>query len=158
MTAVALPADRTDAGPEPRTARYVRFRLRDREYAIPLGAVSGLAESRPIREVAGSPAAVLGITEWRGRLFTVLDLPALLGDGPGDGPPCIVRLAEPFEATALLVPAAVRLERLANGHDPDAGLALDTPIRGTLDVDGVRVTLLEPRALVAELAGGEGGA
>ena len=117
--------------------------------------ISGLAPVGRVRVVPGAPSGVHGLVEWRGRLLTVLDFAALVSDGPGDGAPCLVRLAEPFGATALLVPATVHLERLrglqpTGPTDPTLPFATD----GTLELECGPCTLIDPAALVRALERG----
>jgi len=139
-------SDRVELG------RVIRFRLRDRAYAIPMDAISGLAEVRPFRTVSGAPRAVLGVAEWRGRLLTVVDLAALLDDAPAsvDSPGCLVRLAEPLGSTALLVPASVHLERRGGAlRASTTGRA--RAIVGMLDLADEVHAVLDPRRIVAGL-------
>ena len=73
--------------------------------------VGGLANCGPLRRVPGTPAAVLGLTEWRGTLLTVLDLPRMLGAPASAAEPCLVRLAPPLRGVAFYLPAVVRVLR-----------------------------------------------
>jgi hypothetical protein len=144
----------SDACPDrsPAPARIVRFRLRDRTYAISMERISGLAPIGRVRAVPGAPSGVHGLVEWRGRLLTVLDFAVLVDDGAGDGTPCLVRLAEPFGATALLVPATVHLERLRGFPDrvpTDPTLPFGS--EGTLDLEDGPCTLIDPTVIVRAL-------
>ncbi len=136
----------------PTPARIVRFRLRERTYGIAMSRISGLAPVGRVRAVPGAPAGVHGLVEWRGRLLTVLDFAALVGDGPGEGKPCLVRLAEPYGATALLVPATVHLERL-RGLPPSspADPTLPFATEGTLELECGCCTLIDPTVFVRAL-------
>jgi hypothetical protein len=89
---------------------------RDR-YAIATSHVFGVADCSPIRKVEGGPPAVLGLTEWRGNLLTVVDLPYLLGHAAADGPHCLLRLAPPHELTAFRLPATVRIAPVDAARD-----------------------------------------
>lgn len=89
--------------------RALLFTLGGREYALRLAQVDGLCEPGPVRPVHDAPAGVTGLTEWRGRLVTVLDLAALLGAEGAEERASIVRLAPPLEHSALHVPAVMRL-------------------------------------------------
>lgn len=102
------------------THRWLAIRLAERTYALPLEQVSDVAEARNVRTVAGRPRGVLGIHEWRGKLLTLLDLPELVDDRGLPGPPTLVRLAAPFDHTALYVPGPVRLRRSARPSDGEA--------------------------------------
>ena len=52
---------------------------------------------------------MIGLTEWRGEILTVLDLAPLLGIEATDEPRQLARLAYPLERTALAIPRAARL-------------------------------------------------
>ena len=93
------------AVPEP----ALLFVLQRQRYAIAASHVSGLADCSPIRKVHGGPRPVLGLTEWRGNLLTVVDLGYLLGHTADAGPHCLLRLAPPLELTAFRLPATVRI-------------------------------------------------
>jgi chemotaxis signal transduction protein len=104
-------AAETDEAPRAMAERQraIVFVLGGRRYALRVAAAAGLAECGPIREVPGAPPAVVGLTEWRGNILTVLDLPHLLGHPPGEAPPCLVRLASPMDRAALLLTANVTM-------------------------------------------------
>jgi len=110
--------------------RFLSFRAGSRLYAIPLAQVTGLADCGPIRPVADTPPEVLGISEWRGRLLTVLDLTGLLGESGDQEPMCLIRLSGSMARTALRVPAPVSL---LTAEDND------------------RYTLVDPGELVSQL-------
>ncbi len=88
-------------------SRFLGFRVGASDYAIRLEHVSGLADCGPVRKVDGAPPAILGLSEWRGRVLTVLDLPGMLGEPAGPGPRCLIRLSGTMTHTALEVPAPV---------------------------------------------------
>jgi chemotaxis signal transduction protein len=89
------------------------FELGGVDYALPLCAVSGVAECGALRAIPGAPPPVLGVTEWRGHLLTVLDLPRLLGHTRPPGRALLVRLAPPLAALAFHLPATVRIAAAA---------------------------------------------
>jgi chemotaxis signal transduction protein len=135
-------------------ARLIRFRIGERDLAIRMSSIAGLLAPFRLRPVSGVPRGVVGLSEWRGRLLTVLDLCGLLGAGGlEDGADaCLIRLVEPYGATALRVPAPVALIRhrapiLPADPDGDLGPAH----AGVAIIDGVAHDLLDPRAIVAEL-------
>ncbi len=98
--------------------RLLRFTLERTAYAFPLAHVAGLASCGVIRPVPGTPAVVLGLTEWRGTLLTVLDLARLLGRCPDAAEPCLIRLAPPQRGVALYLAAALRLDPIEAKPDP----------------------------------------
>ncbi len=89
--------------------RVLLFRLRRVPYALPLSAVFGLAECGAVRRVPGAPRNVLGMTEWRGDLLTVLDLPRLLRHSAVPGHACLIRLAAPLQQIAFYLPCVAKL-------------------------------------------------
>jgi chemotaxis signal transduction protein len=112
--------------------------------------VAGLMDAGPVRTVAGAPAGVLGLAEWKGRLLTVLDLPALIGEGPRPEPASLVRLGPPYPFTALYVPATVRMEAL-QAEEMRPFSEPGVPAEGCLLIGGERLVLLETAALVERL-------
>ena len=110
---------------EDRAARLLSFRAGCRSYSIPLDQVSGLADCGPIRSVFGAPPEVLGLSEWRGRLLTVLDLPGLLGEPESAGPMCLICLAGTMTRTALRVPAPVFLQNPGSPATGDRPILVD---------------------------------
>jgi chemotaxis signal transduction protein len=95
----------------PRPEALLVLSLARGRYALGLGQVAGLAACGPLRGVPLAPPVVPGLTEWRGRLLTVVDLPAILGEGPRGRWETLVRIAPPHEHTALFVPGPVHLIR-----------------------------------------------
>ena len=75
-----------------------------------------LAVAAPLAASLGAPDGVLGVHEWRGRLLTVLDVTHFLDEAPLPGPHSLLRLAPPFERTALLLPGPVQLLRAEDAN------------------------------------------
>jgi hypothetical protein len=152
LTAAATPPTAVETGPV--VERALLFELGGRSYGLRLSAVDGMGETGPVRRVPMAPDEVFGLTEWRGRLLTVLNLEILLGqDGGGSGEPCLVCLAPPLERTALWVPAGVRL-----GWVPSAGETANSqplhslPRQAPPGRDADPPQLIEPSALVRRIA------
>jgi hypothetical protein len=150
------------ASPESARARPLRatgaqqlllLELQRETYALWLDAVAGLVEPAPLRTVHGAPRGVLGLAEWRGRLLTVIDLPLIVGDSACSRPPCLVRLAAPWDNLALYVPGPVKLS-----HAPLLGAHLvatlaaepDAPAPGFEHV-GSWLRLIDPARLLLRL-------
>ena len=123
--------------------------MQRRAYALPLSCVDGLGELGEICRVPGAPLGVLGLTEWRGRLLSVLDLPRLLDDVAHEGRPCLVRLAAPLTHCALYVPSSVRLERVKSVEADDPHAATDPAAR--LEHEGRTLHVIDPERLLARL-------
>ncbi len=98
--------------------RVLLFRLRRVPYALPLSAVFGLAECGDVRRVPGAPRNVLGMTEWRGDLLTVLDLPRLLRHSAVPGRACLIRLAAPLQQIAFYLPCVAKLAEVTVTEAP----------------------------------------
>ena len=133
--------------PQGHPERFLSFRAGVVDYAISLEQVSGLADCGPIRGIEGTPPEVLGISEWRGRLLTVLDLPGLLGEPGGSGPMCLIRLSGVMARTALQVPAPVALTALNEEDREKHPFTLVDP--------GELVSMLEADILAGTRAGGD---
>ena len=99
----------------PAPERLLLLRLARGRYALRTSDISGLAQPGTFRQVPAAPSGVLGLTEWHGRLLTVLDLPELVGDGPLETPASLIRLAPPHAQTALYVPGPVQLLAVEDG-------------------------------------------
>jgi hypothetical protein len=109
--------------------RKIVFKLGGRWCALSLDRVAGVDDPGEMRIVPGAPRAVVGLSEWRGRVVTVLDLAILTGAPPFSGLRCLVALAPPLDGTALLVPAPVDLRSPeapdAASHNPSTPILLD---------------------------------
>jgi hypothetical protein len=99
-----------------------------------LDRVAGVDDPGEMRVVPGAPPSVVGLTEWRGRVVTVLDLPILVGAGASSALRCVVALRPPLDGTALLVPTPIELR---SGEPPETGGEATSP------------TLLDPTVLVS---------
>jgi purine-binding chemotaxis protein CheW len=127
--------------------RWLVLTLEGRRYALPLAAVSDLAECGLLRPVPRAPDWVLGLAERRGRIVTVLDLARLLGRPAPGAARTLVRLAPPRDDLALAVPTPPQHVSLACGPSgAHAGGALR-------DHEGP-LELLEPGALLAAAESG----
>ena len=96
-------------GPNGLPERVLLFMLGNRRYGLDAERIVGLAEWGVVFPVPGSHRSVIGLTEWRGEILTVLDLAPLLGIEATDEPRQLARLAYPLERTALAIPRAARL-------------------------------------------------
>jgi chemotaxis signal transduction protein len=130
------------------TGRALLFTLGDRQYALPVASVAGLAECGPVHKVPRAPRAVHGLAEWRGHVMTVIDLPHLLGHALDDEPSCLVRLDAPMQQIALLAPAALRTTSLPSRLDEVEESPARHALAGRFDHEGRSVRLIDPVALV----------
>ncbi len=81
--------------------------------------VDRLEEAGELIPVPGAPPAIVGVTEVRSVVLTLLDPAALPGWEPGEPtartgpglPRCVLRLTEPWRHVAIHVPAGSRVER-----------------------------------------------
>ncbi len=91
------------------SGRALLIGLDRNRYRIDAAAIDGLVPTGSIVPVPRAPRGVLGLTEWRGRLLTVIDLPLILDEHSCGDAACLVRLAAPHGSTALFVPGPVKL-------------------------------------------------
>lgn len=133
----------------------IRFRFRRERYALSLEAVRAVTEMPHVRSVPRAPRGVLGLAESRGEIYTVLDLPWLLDESPGDAPPSLLTLAGAFAQCALFVPGPIQigsgLERRESTGAAVSGLFL--PLAVHFDGDGLH-HLLSPVGIVAAARSG----
>jgi purine-binding chemotaxis protein CheW len=83
---------------------YVRLRLAEEEYAVPVTHVREVIDLAEVVPVPGTPGDVIGVMNLRGQILPVIDLTVLIG---------IERTAPP------------RLLLIAESNGQQAGLALD---------------------------------
>jgi chemotaxis signal transduction protein len=119
----------TAAPPE---SAYLRFRLGQEQYALPLAEVAVVIVREVLRTVPGSGEALLGVVNRRGKVLPVFDLACVLGLGSG-GPTTRVVVVE--------------------DGDRLAGLAVEevVGIGPVPTLDGTRVGVLDLIALLDEL-------
>jgi chemotaxis signal transduction protein len=126
------------------SARYLRFGLGGRAWAIALDGVSSVARCERLWPVPGAPAVVLGLAECQGSVVAVLDCARLLGARPAAEDACLVLLAPPFATTALFVSSRIELT---------SGEAAGTADPGSLATPAGPARLIDPLALVRSVEG-----
>ena len=112
--------------------RVLVVRLARERWALRLTDLAGVCEMPALRPLPRVPHPVLGLAHRHGRIVTVLDLPALLHDGPGEGPESLLLLASPRAHLGLRVQGGLRL------MVPGAGADEDGPLR-QVDLPGLLV-------------------
>jgi chemotaxis signal transduction protein len=60
-------------------AKFLEFLLEDQEYAISVDLVRNISQPHKIAILPQTPKFVLGVTNYRGKILTVIDLKCLLG-------------------------------------------------------------------------------
>ena len=128
---------------------WLLFELKRERYAIPLAGVAGVGEPAAIRVVHGTPPALLGLTQWRGALLTVLDLARLLGHAQEAGRPCLLHLSPPFGGTALHLPTSLRVGWAPAPEPTDSGTPHEQ--RATIECEGAVYRLIDPARLLASI-------
>ena len=129
--------------------RMLLFRSGSTQYALQVSAIGGVTDWGEIRRVPGAPSSVLGLTERRGKLLMVLDLPRLLGRPIGERARCLVRMAPPFHQSAMALPQTIRVVRIRDPLVP-APAEPDEVVCSQFEHEGQPVRLIDPR-LVARL-------
>ena len=84
-------------GPNGLPERVLLFMLGNRRYGLDAERIVGLAEWGVVFPVPGSHRSVIGLTEWRGEILTVLDLAPLLGIEATDEPRQLAPIGDGFD-------------------------------------------------------------
>lgn len=96
---------------EERLLRWVGFELMGQRYALRIEQVREVLSHAEIEPVPGAGAEVMGVTNLRGRIVTVVDLRICLNLRPNhDGSSCIVVVEHGGE------PVALRVDRIQELH------------------------------------------
>lgn len=139
-----------NALPAEMSAPVVTFHLADQRYALPLDAVLQVVRMPGLTHIAGSPAAVCGLLNLRGRFLPVLDGRVLVGTAPSSSlDSCVLILAHDGRpALGLLADEAEAVRTFS--HDdltvlPHSAAFIAGVLRGT---SGPTI-LLDPAALQA---------
>ena len=109
----------------------LEVRLAGRRWALRLADLAGVCAMPPLRSLPRVPHPVLGLAQHHGRIVTVLDLPALLRDAPGEGPESLLLLAAPRTHLGLCVRGALRLS-VSGGVGEEGGPLLRVDLPGLL--------------------------
>jgi purine-binding chemotaxis protein CheW len=133
--------------------RHVLFRVDTGRYALPLAAVREVVVTPELfTRVPRAPAAVTGVINLRGRVVTVVDLRPVLGLGEAASPaPKLLLLDRGRRDLALGVSdveGIEELQRVVAATDDNTGL-----VRAVARLGAVEVSLLDPEALDARVAG-----
>lgn len=110
----------------PVAGRYLRFESGGQLFALPLTEVREVVEAGQMVRVPLTPAAVVGLSNQRGRVYTVVDLVALTSGSPPATPALLVLLALPDRVLAVGADAVEGIGALdvkdAEGGSPVARL------------------------------------
>ena len=106
----------------PTPERLLALRLARQRWALRLVDLAGVCEMPALRALPRVAHPVLGLAHRHGRIVTVLDLPALLRDDPGEGPESLLLLASPRTHLGLRVRGDLRLTLPDAGGDEDGPL------------------------------------
>ena len=88
---------------------------------------------------------MLGLSEWRGNVLTVLDLPHLLGHPPTEETACLVTLAEPMHRAALWPGSGLRMAEVVGPVRPidDEDCQAAHALEGRLEHEGELLRLID---------------
>jgi len=139
--------------------RWVGFQVEGQSYALDILRVQEVLAAAEIEPVPGTPPAVMGVINLRGRIVTVIDLRRCLGFG-GAAPdrPCCVIVAEiEGEPIGLRVDGVAEICSVAAAAikpaPPTRGRTADPLVRGVVSRgDGGMLTLLDADSLGAVAA------
>jgi purine-binding chemotaxis protein CheW len=126
------------------------FDLGDRAFGVRLQAVREIAEVESIQPVPRSPSVILGLAGVRGRLTTVINLPAMVEAPAAEGAGRLLILSEPLDHLALWTASEISLleldlESLKPGPEPGARHDV---IDGRGACNGTQVHLLSAEKLL----------
>ena len=152
--------DRNADTPQDETRELLLLRAGARAFAVFADETDGVADKLKPTPLPHAPRAVLGVVCVRGRMRTVLDPLALVGDNE--------ETESATASTPLFIVALRGDEQLALAAESDAGVVrinidnitppdtADPSLRGTFEHDGARVLVLDPSRLFdAALRGAE---
>lgn len=130
---------------------FVRVRVVDEHYALPVEEVAEVVAYGQLTPVPGAPPEVMGVHNLRGQILPVVDLAGPLGLDATE--PARVVVAESGERRAgLAVDAVVDV-----GELPPASERPESPhLSGAVLVDGTLVGVLDVGSILAPLTGGTG--
>lgn len=157
MTSLHVPVTSGEARrADDSSARWVCFELAGQLYGLEILKVQEVLAAAEIESVPGAPAQILGISNLRGSIVTILDLRRRLGLAPldGDGPACVVVVDGFGEPVGLRVDRVVDVRSLRAGavkHAPNTG-GQSSGVLGVVTRNHEVLTLLDANAMVAPLA------
>jgi purine-binding chemotaxis protein CheW len=133
--------------------RWVGFRVDSQFYALDILGVQEVLAAVEVEPVPGTPPAVLGVINLRGRIVAVIDLRLCLGfPAAGAAGPCCVVVAElDGEPLGLRIDGIAEICAVAEGMIRPApavrGHQPDPLVRGMINRGGQLITLLDARQL-----------
>jgi len=128
----------------------VVFRLAGEHYALPAASIRAVVGKSPITPLPGTPSHLLGLTNQRGEILSVLDFRPLLGLGEANGESDFLVITQVGEhALALVVDSCPDLVRLpASALQPVGAQTVGAAyLQGQLAVESGLVFLLNPAAV-----------
>jgi purine-binding chemotaxis protein CheW len=137
-------------------ARWVCFELAGQLYGLEILKVQEVLADAEVESVPGAPHTVLGISNLRGCIVTVMDLRRRLSLPPrGEpGPTCVIVVDGAGEAVGLRVDRVVDVRSIRVGAvkpAPETGPRASA-VLGVVTRSGEVLTLLDAAALIAPLA------
>lgn len=129
--------------------RWVGFRVENQHYALDILRVQEVLASAEIEPVPGTPPAVMGVINLRGRIVTVVDLRRCLGfaAASAEGPCCVIVAELEDEPVGLRVDGIAEIHNIAAAAikpaPPTQGRLPDPLLRGIVSRGGAMLTLLD---------------
>jgi purine-binding chemotaxis protein CheW len=131
-------------------ASYLRVRLGQEHFALPIADVAVVIARGELRAVPGASQALLGVVNRRGKVLPIFDLALALGLGAGVGTTRVVVVEDGDRRAGLAVD-----EVLGIGPLPALENAPSRLLQGTTLVDGALVGVLDMGRLLDALQEGE---
>jgi purine-binding chemotaxis protein CheW len=130
----------------PAEASYLRLRLGQEQYALPLADVAVVIVREELRVVPGSGEALLGVVNRRGKVLPVFDLACALSLGSAGATTRVVVVEDGDRVAGLAVKGVSGIGPLPTLEETSSAV-----LRGVTVVDGARIGVLDLVALLDEL-------
>jgi chemotaxis signal transduction protein len=126
---------------------YVRFRVAEEAYAVPVLNVLEVASVGEVTPVPGAPREILGVRNLRGTILPVIDLAALLGTRRTEPPArLLVAESEGWQA-GLAIDEVTEVGDFADPHQETESALL----AGTILEEGDLIGVLNMAAVISAL-------
>lgn len=120
------------------------FSVGDIDYAVPIQLVREVTNPVPVTELPNSPPAVLGVTDHRGEVITIVDLRRHFGVGA----PSTVKRAKWILLETAAEPIGLAVDGVSGVFGAEGGQLRDTPQLSGVEEQGLLGVLATPTGLI----------